>query len=176
MIWLAIVLELIALMAYPLTFKIIWEQRRLNIFWLPYVFGGYAKPKIINFSKTRQWSKRNLPVVFIHLVLKQIKILKLSFRAEIKVIDPFITAMIVGGLQVAAGNVLAIIAARCKGFESKPNYQIIMATDSKEDLHWQGECIIGIRLGNIIVAWIRARIIKGRKKAFRWRVKMKSNL
>ncbi|GEM_PF-2752779 len=167
--WLIFILVIIAFFAYPIIIKITLLQKKIKIFWLPYVFGGYAKPWQINLPKTGKWININLPKVLPSLVFERIKILKLYLKAEINVIDdPFISAMVVGGLRVAAGNAIAVISAKCRGFAEKPDLQITMSMATKE-LVLQAECIIRIRIGNIIVAWIKARINMLRTKKLRKR-------
>lgn len=145
---------------YPLTFRVLYANGQVKLWWLPKLCGGFAAPHRLpkawrdgqKQAKGRETGLlRQARLRGRHAfkrMLKYVVVDKLDCRLRIGAADPFSSSMLAGLFMAALGSISGVASATLKGFPASP--RLTVAPSLQNGLSGGAECIFHIRCGNII--------------------------
>lgn len=152
------------LLFYPFTIRLVYQTGVMQIYWLPRVFGGFARARELNWQKYQRAYSDNSKVNMkdklkaitltnrkdlFFTALRHTSLDKLDLELTVGAAGPFATSMLTGACWAALGSARGVASSALKHFPTAP--QITVRPDwTTAGLAGSLECIFHWRCGDII--------------------------
>ncbi|MCR4963411.1 MAG: hypothetical protein K6B40_05995 [Firmicutes bacterium] len=143
MFWIAIGFAVLLGLFYPFTFKIVFSQGDWRFFWLPKVFGGYARPLALR-RQVDGGGEKGLLRQVLSGRLRRCRWHSLRLNVALgESRSPAAEALLGGGVYALLGALIPLLPA-----EACPPRLHIRFVPGQRETQVSGECIFSFRLGN----------------------------